>query len=458
VFVKDPLFTIYVVSKNYASFLSQAIMSVINQTVSNWELFLIDNDSSDNSYEIMLQYNKSSEITCIRTENLTIAQIANYIIPKARGKFIMRLDADDFLDFRALEIFNIEFRKNPKLMMIYPDYFLVNEDGRIVSLEHRGLTSSSDNYKSIPPNGACTVWRLDTLKKIGGYDESLSAQDGLDVWFKALSLEPKLEFMNLSLPLFYYRQHRDNLTSKSHRIITARQSIKRRYRELKSDRIVGVVPCRSNFDFLPNTWALEASKGMSLLEKTIFELSKSSHVTDILIAGDTDDIQAATKDLSLRFSSKEIHFFRRDEPTDLTSPNLLNMLDAVYRRKEFENTGIFLIKFPQAPLIDSKLIDELIDTMQFESSDSSCVVSKVQGAVLKRGIFGVDLLSIPSNVNHFYDSYFRHTNSLFALNATNLHLNSLWGRSTSYIECDELMDLIADSKVKLSIIQALLAL
>lgn len=453
--ISQPFFTIYIVSKNYAHYLDQSIRSVIDQSLTDWELFLFDNGSSDNSYNIMLKYDGIENVSCIKSDDWKIAKIANYVISNSRGKFIMRLDADDFLDPRALEIFFIELRRNPDLTMIYPDYFLVNEDGRVLSLEYRESSPSIDSYKSIPPHGACAIWQIDLLRQIGGYDENFSAQDGLDVWLKANELKSGFRYMNLNLPLFSYRRHNSNLTSKSDRIRTARQSIKSRYRNSASIKTLAIIPCRSRFDFLPNAWSLEIEQDRSLLEKCVIDLIASDYVDEILITGDTEELQTTAKYLASKYTGKMINFFYRKSLHDLTSPNLFSLLKSVNELPEFVDFEVFVIKFPLAPFVDSSLVDELVDTMQLEDSDSSCLISRIHGTVLKRGRFGVDLQSIPGNINHFYDSFFRHTNSLFVMNVSNLRLNSLWGRSISYVESEELIDFVIDSKTKLKIAQSL---
>ena len=51
-----PLVTIYIVSKNYGRFLNQSIKSVLDQTYKNWELFVVDDNSDDETTKIMNKY------------------------------------------------------------------------------------------------------------------------------------------------------------------------------------------------------------------------------------------------------------------------------------------------------------------------------------------------------------------------------------------------------------------
>ena len=53
---KKPLVTIYIPTRNYGKFLKQSVESVIDQVYSNWELFIVDEGSKDNSKLIAEEY------------------------------------------------------------------------------------------------------------------------------------------------------------------------------------------------------------------------------------------------------------------------------------------------------------------------------------------------------------------------------------------------------------------
>ena len=52
----NPLVTIYIPCRNYGKYLRQSIESVLSQIYSNWELFIIDEGSNDDTEEIAKQY------------------------------------------------------------------------------------------------------------------------------------------------------------------------------------------------------------------------------------------------------------------------------------------------------------------------------------------------------------------------------------------------------------------
>ena len=62
----------------------------------------------------------------------------------------------------------------------------------------------------------------DALLKKGGYDSDLECQDGFDLWMK-VALDNQVR--NVNLPLFYYRQHPESLSTNTNRLLEARISV-----------------------------------------------------------------------------------------------------------------------------------------------------------------------------------------------------------------------------------------
>ena len=100
-----PLVTVYIPCRNYGRFLAQCVESVFNQLYTNWELILVDEASEDNTASIAenLRQRRPDLITVVRNlKPLGLQKLANYVLGIAKGKYTMRLDADDWLDEGAL--------------------------------------------------------------------------------------------------------------------------------------------------------------------------------------------------------------------------------------------------------------------------------------------------------------------------------------------------------------------
>ena len=89
---------------NAFDYLKPAIDGVLNQTLSDIELICVDDGSTDNSLSILKEYQQSDDRVRIITENNAGPSIArNKGLSRARGKYVIFLDADDFYDYTLLE-------------------------------------------------------------------------------------------------------------------------------------------------------------------------------------------------------------------------------------------------------------------------------------------------------------------------------------------------------------------
>jgi glycosyltransferase involved in cell wall biosynthesis len=89
---------------NAFDYLKPAIDSVLNQTLSDIELICVDDGSTDNSLSLLKEYQQSDERVRIITENNAGPSMArNKGLARARGKYVIFLDADDFFDYTLLE-------------------------------------------------------------------------------------------------------------------------------------------------------------------------------------------------------------------------------------------------------------------------------------------------------------------------------------------------------------------
>lgn len=92
-----PSVSVIILSYNQSEYLLDAIESVINQTVDNWELIIIDNGSTDGSQELLRMYKKNAKISIVlHSENINITVRCNEGVSFAKGEFISFLFSDDY--------------------------------------------------------------------------------------------------------------------------------------------------------------------------------------------------------------------------------------------------------------------------------------------------------------------------------------------------------------------------
>ena len=100
----EPLITVYIVNHNYERYLLQSINSVLDQTLQDFELIIIDNGSTDGSQKLIEKFSPHEKVLTIFQENLGLNTANNTALGRANGRYLMRVDADDFLDHHALQV------------------------------------------------------------------------------------------------------------------------------------------------------------------------------------------------------------------------------------------------------------------------------------------------------------------------------------------------------------------
>jgi len=182
----------------------------LTQTYNNFELFIIDDSSTDDSQQIIEQYRNKANISIFYLNNKSHIKNANFALEKAKGEYFMRLDADDWLDPNALLVLAHYLDQNKEVAAVFPGYYLTDITGKITELIRRSENIEALNENDKEPHGACTMFRTDILKKLGGYSKNITHNDGGDIWEK---LKGKYPVVSIPTPLFYYRQHGKNLST-----------------------------------------------------------------------------------------------------------------------------------------------------------------------------------------------------------------------------------------------------
>lgn len=146
-------FFIIVPIYNAQSYLSRCIESVLNQTYKAFTLILINDGSTDNSYNIALKY-KDERIILLNQENSGPSIARNKGLECARkiangqrnNEYIVFLDSDDFLESSALEVVvRTLSRFNAIDVVVYNNILSLDSDGRVDIFSYHPLPSSLEN-------------------------------------------------------------------------------------------------------------------------------------------------------------------------------------------------------------------------------------------------------------------------------------------------------------------------
>ncbi len=126
----SPLVSVVTPVYNAEKHIASCIESVQNQTYENWEIFLVDDQSSDNSVSIIKQYTeKDARIHLIQLEVNSGAAVArNTAIEAANGKYVAFLDSDDMWVPNKLEK-QISFMEEKDIAFSFTKYSIIDEEG-----------------------------------------------------------------------------------------------------------------------------------------------------------------------------------------------------------------------------------------------------------------------------------------------------------------------------------------
>lgn len=422
--MSHPRITVYIPSHNYGRFLQNATDSVLRQTVDDWELLIIDDASVDNTREIMRIYEQHPQIRTFYTDGIGLPAVCNLALREAHGDYIIRLDADDVFDDNILLILGNYLDINPECALVFPDYYLVNDFGEIFAHEKRMQVSKENHMLDMPPNGACTLIRKNILESLGGYREDLGAQDGFDLWTR---VRDQFKTANINLPLFYYRRHGKNLTSSTSRILAARQQIKKDavYDKLDNNRpVIAVIPCRRNYDFMPDLWNQKLGSN-SLLEMGVSVCLASSVIDHVVVACDNEE----AKDVLDTFDDNRLSFYLRDPKSTIRTESIVPTLKGIADTYDPQYQGIMIQRYLQTPFVTTDTLEEAITTLVMNDADSAHGVEQIRSEVFKRVPHGLEVLNKKSLIYSDFDMLFRDTNTFTASYSRNLKRGSIDGAS-----------------------------
>lgn len=119
----SPLVTVIIPSYNYGRFIGETLESVRRQSYSNWECFVIDDGSTDDTREIVSHYiAMDNRISYVFQPNQGVSIARNNAIKQCRGAYIQFLDADDLLEPGKLEAHVNYLEQYPEIDLVYGDW------------------------------------------------------------------------------------------------------------------------------------------------------------------------------------------------------------------------------------------------------------------------------------------------------------------------------------------------
>lgn len=211
--------SVVVPAYNRRNYIAQAIDSVLAQSYDNFEIIVVDDGSTDGTFEILDDYFNAGKIKLFFHEkraNKGQSASINLGLKAVRGEFVAILDSDDYWDFNKLDI-QVEFlNSNMDVGLIYSNGYAVNESGDKLYSIH-----SSDHVEPCDPNSVLldcylalpvnSLVRRSVYDKVGGFDETFRAAQDHDMLIRMAEVT---QFAYIPDFLWYYRKHGDSISVK----------------------------------------------------------------------------------------------------------------------------------------------------------------------------------------------------------------------------------------------------
>jgi glycosyltransferase involved in cell wall biosynthesis len=203
--------SLHITVYNRSPYLASAIESVLAQTYPHFELLIWDDGSTDRSLEIAHDYAKrDSRIHVIAASHQGIAPALKGAIASTTGNYLGWVDSDDILAPTALEETIAVLNTYPEVGMVYTDYQMIDEQGKLHGIGSRCQIHYSKERLLVDfMTFHFRLIRRAVYDQVGGIDPTFAWAEDYDL---CLKLSEVTAVHHLPKPLYSYRRHAGNAT------------------------------------------------------------------------------------------------------------------------------------------------------------------------------------------------------------------------------------------------------
>lgn len=228
----DSSVSIVIPCHNDGAYLREALASAFAQTAQNTEIILVDDGSTDpETIELITELATDPRLIVIRSQQCQgPAAARNHAIHKAKGRFILPLDADDLIMPTYVEKACTFLERDSRLEIVYCRvrwFGLARGEWKLPSYDAANFVLENTIF-------ATAMFRRSTWEAVGGYGENMiDGMEDYDFWMKILAIGGAVH--QIDEPLFHYRVKPKSRTA---RLKDENRAVERRaYRTLFENNI-----------------------------------------------------------------------------------------------------------------------------------------------------------------------------------------------------------------------------
>lgn len=292
--MNDKLVSVIVPSYNHEKYIKSTLKSIYTQTYANIELIILDDESPDNSVDVVYSIidtekykRRFNDITFLKNKNQGLLNSLNQGFKLSKGDFVAQIASDDLFLPNHIEIAVRELSKDPKFGLFFSNPNII--DGNTIT--SKPLMKNPNYIKKITLNhthlkellfknflpGSTIVYKKEVFEKCGYMDPLLINRGEISLHWKIATL---YDFAFINECTGYYRTHGDSTWKK---MVKDLERLKIDYIKLiknfqdsdycKNNNSVERAIEYINYDYEKNLW-----KSKAVLEKTIFILKNINNV------------------------------------------------------------------------------------------------------------------------------------------------------------------------------------
>jgi len=335
-YTREPIITVYLQNCDDSKLTEKTIKSVLNQKYREFELLVIGNNSSDEVLNIMEAYRNHPKVSIINQENVGVNVTHNIIMKSARGHYIMKLNAGDYIDENTLLLFSQKLRVYNRNYLVYSDFYKFNN----VKLEDK-----------------CLLLNKSSIIELYAHSNELDIEDNNDILSKLIDCH---DISYISLPLSYREDSQAYLQNKL-------KAVAKSVLDIEGTMHCAVIPIRNEDSQL----ALKPFSKTTLLDITINNLMQSELISKIIVSTPNKDV---ISHLENNFKDKVIIDLRPEKLARVNThiENTLNYIIEKYQLKNYDTVSLINFDYP---LRQAQYFDKAINTLYSFEADSVVSVS-----------------------------------------------------------------------------------
>ena len=193
--------SVIVAAHNEERFIGRCIRSLLAQRFprDKFEIVVVNDGSTDRTPMILASFGSDIRVLTNDT-NIGLPASINRAVHTIHSKYLVRVDADDYVNESFLDVLYMFLAENPDLDAVACDYLLVDDREDVL-----GRRNCMDE-----PIACGIMFRTDQLLDIGLYDETFLLHEDRDLRVRFLENH---SIHRIPLPLYRYRRHADNITN-----------------------------------------------------------------------------------------------------------------------------------------------------------------------------------------------------------------------------------------------------